>query len=70
MNLQVNSMSVFANTFAAEGDRHYLDINCSMSRPQMQRAICTLLGQLTGQEAQHLLRTEFPQLFTNEESNA
>lgn len=68
MNLQVTSMSVFANTFATEGDRHYLDINCSMSRPQMQRAICTLLGHLTGQEAQHLLRTEFPELFTNEES--
>lgn len=70
MNLQVTSMSVFANTFAAEGDRHYLDINCSMSRPQMQRAICTLLGQFTEQDAAAFLRSEFPELFTNEESNA
>lgn len=65
MNLQVTSMSVFANPF-----KDCLDINCSMSRPQMERAICTLLGQLTDEQALELLRTDFPQLFTNEESNA
>ena len=65
MNLQVTSMSVFANPF-----KDCLDINCSMSRPQMERAICTLLGQFTEQDAAAFLRSEFPELFTNEESNA
>jgi hypothetical protein len=68
MNLQVNHMTVFPNTGAREGDRNYLDLNVSMSRPQIERAIVTLLGRLTDQEAQHLLREEFPELFTTEES--
>ena len=68
MNLQVTSMTVFASTHAREGDRHYLDLSVSMSRAQIERAICTLLGQLTDQEAQHLLHSEFPELFTTTES--
>jgi len=67
MNLQVTSMTVFSNTLPREGDRHYLDLNVSMSRAQIERAICTLLGHLTNQQAAHLLREEFPKLF-NEES--
>lgn len=68
MNLQVTSMTVFASTFAREGDRYYLDLSVSMSRPQIERAICTLLGQLSTEEASHMLHSEFPELFTTEES--
>ncbi len=66
MNIQVNSMSVFSSTFAREGDRHYLDLNVTMSRAQIERAICTLLGHLTDQQAAHLLHSEFPELLTTE----
>lgn len=66
MNLQVNSMTVFSNTGAMEGDRHFLDLSVSMSRPQIERAIVTLLGSLPQEQAYHLLRTEFSELFTIE----
>ena len=68
MNIEVRSMSVFPNTVPFEGDRHYLSLSVSMSRTQIERAICTLLGQLTDQEADRLLRSEFPQLFPTTES--
>ena len=69
MNLEVTSMTVFPNTYSLEGDRHFLTLNVSMSRRQIERAICTLLGQLTGEQATDLLRTDFPEFFTTE-SNA
>lgn len=68
MNLQVICLSAFANTVAFEGDRQYLDLSVQMSRAQIERAICTLLGQLTTEDAAHMLRSEFPELFTTEES--
>lgn len=71
MNIQVNSLSVFSSTFAREGDRHYLDLSLSMSRPQMERAIVTLMGHLTElprANLAHLLRSEFPEVFTTTES--
>jgi hypothetical protein len=67
MNLQVNTMSVFSSQFEREG-RHSLELSVSMSRGQIKRAICTLLGHLSDQQAAHLLRSEFPELFTTEES--
>ena len=70
MNLDVQNMTVFANTMAREGDRHFLTLNVSMSRNQIERALYTLLGQLTDEQAHNFLRSEFPDLFTNEESNA
>lgn len=69
MNLEVTSMTVFPNTYSLEGDRHFLTLNVSMSRAQIERAICTLLGQLTDEQASDLLRTDFPEFFTTE-SNA
>lgn len=70
MNLEVRSMTVFPSTGAWEGDRHFLTLNVTMSRAQIERAICTLLGQLTDEQASDLLRTDFPQLFLTTESNA
>lgn len=69
MNLEVTSMTVFPNTYSLEGDRHFLTLNVSMSRAQIERAICALLGQLTDEQASDLLRTDFPEFFTTE-SNA
>lgn len=69
MNLEVRSMTVFPSTGAWEGDRHFLTLNVTMSRAQIERAICTLLGQLTDEQATDLLRTDFPEFFTTE-SNA
>lgn len=68
MNIEVVSATMLPGVMAWEGDRHYIQLNCSMSRAQIERAICTLLGQLTDQDAQHLLHSEFPELFTTTES--
>lgn len=66
MNINVRSFTAFPGTLPVEGDRHYIEMNISMSRAQMERAIVTMIGKLTDSEAAHLLRSEFPQLFAEE----
>ena len=70
MNIEVVSATMLPGVMAWEGDRHYIQLNCSMSRAQIERAIYTLLGQLSTEDAAHMLRSEFPELFTTEESIA
>ena len=67
MNLQVNTMSVFSSQFEREG-RHCLEINVSMSRPQIERAIVTLLASMPEHQAYEFLAGEFSEWFNKEES--
>lgn len=66
MNIYVRSFTAFPGTTPMEGDRHYVELNVSMSRAQMERAIVSMLGKLTHSEAAQLLRSEFPELFQPE----
>lgn len=66
MNLLVRTFTAFPGTLPTGGDRHYMELNVSMSRAQIEHAIVTLLGSLTDADALHLLRSEFPQLFAEE----
>lgn len=64
MNLLVSSFSAFPGT---HGDRAYMELNVSMTRDQMQRAVVEMLGRMTESEAAALLRREFPELFAEVE---
>ena len=63
MNIYVRTFTAFPGTLPIEGDRHYVELNVSMSRAQMERAIVSMLGKLSEAEALHLLRSELPELF-------
>lgn len=62
MNLQVQHMTAIP-FMPFDAERCALDLSVTMSRKQIEGAICTLLGSLTDQQADQLLRREFPQLF-------
>lgn len=62
MNLQVQHMTVFTY-MPHDANRPALDLSVTMTAQQIERAICTMLGSLTDEQADKLLRREFPQLF-------
>lgn len=66
MNFRVRTFTCIPGTMPIDGDRHYVELNVSMSRAQMENAIVNMLGKLTHSEAAQLLRSEFPELFQPE----
>ena len=70
LTLQMNSAHIVASSQAWAGDRHYLDVIVSMSRPQAERAICALLDQLGPTKSLDLLRTDYPEFFNDQKEAA